>query len=252
MEKFQQTTEEKKRTDQRNKQMLASISHDFRTPLTSMLGYIQMVDKKNLNSKDVKYLSIIEERTQLISKLIDEFYLLSLLDADDYKITKEACNPVRLVQEQVAQYYEELSQSFKQIEIELEEERIVIQTSIIDFNRIVQNLIKNAYNHGTGTFKVQLKKETNQLLFIFENQVPSENEIDVFRLFDRNYQGNHARISGNAGLGLSIAKELSEKLGFRLSATAEKDWLQFQLVIPVEEWKMRSFNVEKTQYQNTR
>src|SRR5699024_12611361 len=111
---------------------------------------------------------------------------------------------------------------------------------------------QHAYSHETGHYKVQLKKQTNQLLSICENHVPSENEIDVFRLCDRNYQGNHARISGNAGLGLSMTKELSEKLGFRLSATAEKDWLQFQLVIPVEEWKMRSFNVEKTQYQNTR
>lgn len=233
VEAFHQTSEEKKRVDQQNKQMLASISHDFRTPLTSVSGYLQMIDKKKLTPRDLKYMTIIEERTQLISKLIDEFYLLSLLDADDYTLKKENCNPITLIQEQVAQYYEELSETFDQIDVELQEERLIIDTSVIDFNRIVQNLIKNAFNHGKDSFHIWMKEEKNALSFFFENKFDVQNEIQLSRIFERNYQGNHARSGGNAGLGLSIAKELSEKLGFQLTVTSDNDWLRFCLTIPL-------------------
>src|SRR5699024_4362767 len=99
---------------------------DFRTPLTSMLGYLQMLDKTRL-SRDKRYLMIIQERTQLISKLIDEFYFLSLLEADDYQLHLEELNPVVLIQEQLAQYYEELSEHFEQVQIDLTDEKISIR-----------------------------------------------------------------------------------------------------------------------------
>ncbi|KFN93160.1 sensor histidine kinase [Tetragenococcus muriaticus] len=189
---FNQTTKENQRMAKQSKEMIASISHDFRTPLTSMIGYIQMLDKTTLNARDLKYVNIIEERTQLISSLVDEFYLLSLLDADDYKIHNEVVNPITLIQEQVAQYYEELTATFEDMTINLADELIVVQTSRVDFERIVQNLIKNAFIHGTQYFNIRLEKQEQCLRFIFENKIPDEQQVDVVRLFDRNYQSEGA------------------------------------------------------------
>lgn len=71
VDSFNQTSKENKRMAKQSKEMIASISHDFRTPLTSMIGYIQMMDTSEMSARDLKYLTIIEERTQLISSLID-------------------------------------------------------------------------------------------------------------------------------------------------------------------------------------
>nr|WP_275975216.1 HAMP domain-containing sensor histidine kinase [Tetragenococcus halophilus] len=221
--------------------MIASISHDFRTPLTSMIGYIQMMDTSEMSARDLKYLTIIEERTQLISSLIDEFYLLSLLDADDYKVQEEAVNPITLIQEQVAQYYEELTAAFDDINIDLTEERIVLQTSRIDFERIIQNLIKNAFTHGTQYFHIRLEKQEERLRFVFENKILEDQKMDVTRLFDRNYQSEPARQRDSSGLGLAIAKQLSEKLNFSLNAQLQGDLLQFYLDIYLDSWKIRNF-----------
>ncbi|AYW46247.1 HAMP domain-containing histidine kinase [Tetragenococcus koreensis] len=243
---FNQTTKENKRMAKQSKEMIASISHDFRTPLTSMIGYIQMLDKTTMGTRDLKYLSIIEERTYLISSLIDEFYLLSLLDAGDYKIHKEAINPITLIQEQVANYYEELSATFPTIDIELADELIVVQTSRVDFERIVQNLIKNAFIHGAQYFNIRLEKQEEKLSFIFENQLSDGQNIDVARLFDRNYQSEGSRGADSSGLGLAIAQQLAEKLDFSLSAQLQENSLQFRLDICLDAWKIR--NIEKTQY----
>lgn len=228
---FNQTVRENKRVTKQNKEMIASISHDFRTPLTSMIGYLQMIDQSKFSARDLKYFRVIEERTQLISKLIDEFYFLSLLDADDYQIQLEEVNPITLIQEQVAQYYEELSEHFQQVKIDLKEEPIRLETGRVDFERIVQNLIKNAYTHGKGVFQIRLEKKEQQLCFVFANDLPENSKLEINRIFDRNYQGEYARTAGNAGLGLSIAKQLAEKLGFSLTATLKENQLQFQLKI---------------------
>lgn len=243
---FNQTTKENKRMAKQSKEMVASISHDFRTPLTSMVGYIQMLDKTEMSARDLKYLKIIEERTYLISSLIDEFYLLSLLDADDYKIHEEAVNPISLIQEQVAQYYEELLATFTNIDVELTDELVVIQTSRVDFERIVQNLIKNAFMHGTQHFAIRLEKQEDRLRFTFENLLPSNQEVDVTRLFERNYQSEGARKTDSSGLGLAIAKQLADRLNLSLSAQLADHLLQFHLDIYLDAWKIR--NIEKTQY----
>lgn len=243
---FNQTTKENKRMAKQSKEMVASISHDFRTPLTSMVGYIQMLDKTEMSARDLKYLKIIEERTYLISSLIDEFYLLSLLDADDYKIHEEAVNPISLIQEQVAQYYEELLAIFTNIDVELTDELVVIQTSRVDFERIVQNLIKNAFMHGTQHFAIRLEKQEDRLRFTFENQLPSNQEVDVTRLFERNYQSEGARRTDSSGLGLAIAKQLADRLNLSLTAQLADHLLQFHLDIYLDAWKIR--NIEKTQY----
>ncbi|MDN6599308.1 MAG: HAMP domain-containing histidine kinase [Tetragenococcus koreensis] len=241
VDSFNQTSKENKRMAKQSKEMIASISHDFRTPLTSMIGYIQMMDKTGMSSRDLKYLTIIEERTQLISSLIDEFYLLSLLDADDYKIQEEAVNPITLIQEQVAQYYEELTAAFEDINIDLTEERIVLQTSRIDLERIIQNLIKNAFTHGTQYFHIRLEKQEERLRFVFENKILEDQKMDITRLFDRNYQSEPARQRESSGLGLAIAKQLSEKLNFSLNAQLQGDLLQFYLDIYLDSWKIRNF-----------
>lgn len=222
-----------------NKRMVSSISHDFRTPLTSMLGYIQILKKEAYTSNEEKYLGIIEERTRSLNHLVDEFYTLSLLESDEYNVSFQKVNPILLIQEELALYYDELDKAFDQVEIDMEEIPLSIQTSPTDVKRVVGNLIKNAFQHGTGTFKLQSIKEENRIFFRFENQVLDPEKVEMERLFDRLYRGDKSRKSGSSGLGLSIAKKLAERLRMTLEAELKDNQLTFILIIPIEEWDIQ-------------
>lgn len=219
-----------------NKRMVSSVSHDFRTPLTSMLGYIQILKKEAYTSNEEKYLGIIEERTRMLNQLVEEFYTLSLLESNEYNVNLQKVNPILLVQEQVAMYYDKLNETFDQVDIDLEELSLFIQTSPTDVKRLAGNLIKNAFQHGTGTFRLQSIKEEASIVFRFENELENPDKIEVERLFDRLYRGDKSRKSGSSGLGLSIAQKLAERLRMTLEAELEDNQLSFILTIPIEEW----------------
>jgi signal transduction histidine kinase len=228
-----------------NKQMVSSISHDFRTPLTSMLGYIQMLRKEAYTANEEKYLSIIEERTRTLSQLVEEFYTLSTLESNEYKLTLQKINPYLLIQEQLASYYEELEKAYETVDVTIPEEALFIQTSPNDLKRIVGNLLKNAFQHGQSSFKVSAQKNGGEVLFIFENEVANPENLDVDRLFDRMYRGDKSRSNNSTGLGLSIAQKLAERLRMQLDASLEENVLRFTLHIPVEVWKTRNSHLPK-------
>lgn len=217
---------------QQNKRMISSISHDFRTPLTSMLGYVQILKSNVQTPKEEKYLNIVEERTRILSELVDEFYRLSILESGEYHFHMENVYPIILVQEQVAIYYEELAETFDYITIQLMEENINLQTCVVDFNRLIGNLIKNAFTHGTNRFSMYNELSVDTLIIYIENQVENPSSIDVNRLFERLYKVDETRTTTSTGLGLSISKIIAEALGYTLEADLRDSILQFKLTIP--------------------
>ncbi|MFC3900261.1 sensor histidine kinase [Aliicoccus persicus] len=218
-----------------NKRMVSSISHDFRTPLTSMLGYIQIVKKDAFTLNEENYLGIIEERTRTLNSLVEDFYMLSLLDSKEYSVSLQRVNPVLVLQEQLALYYEELDKIFDSIDIHIEETPIYIHTSQNDLKRIIGNLIKNAFQHGVGSFSVYSEKKEGYISFHFENEAENLSAIDEERLFERLYRADESRTSGSSGLGLSIAQKLAERLRMKLSVKTMDNKIHFTLQIPVED-----------------
>lgn len=234
IEKISEISIESEEIVQQNRRMVSSISHDFRTPLTSMLGYVQILQNDSNSLKEKKYLKIIEERTKILRDLIEEFYSLSLLESNEYELNVESANPIILVQEQVAMYYSELEDSFDHISIQLIEEDIKLLTSPLDFNRLIGNLLKNAYTHGIKRFALYNEMNETSLIFYLENEVKDTNTIEVERLFERLYKEDKTRAIGSTGLGLSIAQKIAEALGYKLEASLKESMIQFKLTIPLK------------------
>ncbi len=233
MEQINQQTIEFKQAIDENKRMVSSISHDFRTPLTSMLGYVQLMKQKNQDPENQKYLSIIEERTQLLGNLVEDFYTLSLLNSEESGQDIEWLNPIILVQEQLATYYEELETHFNHIDIQLDTHAILTELSKNDFQRLMSNLIKNAIQHGTESFKVFLMMLNDQAIFYFENKVTHPEKIEVDNLFERMYQADESRSNHSSGLGLAIALKIAEQAGMALSARLNGNTLSFVLEMTI-------------------
>lgn len=217
--KYNELQADYRRAESNHKEMTTSIAHDFRTPLTSMLGYVQILG--NIEDKETqnRYVSIIEQRIQFLSELIDTFYTMSLLESNEYPTHFQTVNPVVLLQEQLASYYEDLSQKFETISINLDENipNIISDPQIL--NRIFGNLIKNSLTHGLGNFSLSSFVENEKITFVFSNEIPLNSNIDSSKLFDRNYSSaKNSSQSISSGLGLSLSNQLASIINGTLSA----------------------------------
>lgn len=213
------------------KMMISSLAHDFRTPLTSVLGYLQLLKVTSDESKQSYYLSIVENRAKDLAELIEGFYQLSLLDSDEYVLNVEPLNPNCLLQNQIALYYEDLKRVFDSVAITIEEDHLLVSSDQKSLNRIFSNLIKNSLVHGKNSFVIETWHDEHSCYIVFKNQVSENADIDVDRIFARLYQVNHPANSNSSGLGLNIAKELSNRLKHTLTAKIEGNWLSFELIL---------------------
>ena len=226
--RWRETEKKLKVLDRNNKQMIASISHDFRTPLTSMLGYVQMLQKSEQNYQ--KYLTIIEERTKSLSILVEDFYAISIIDSLEYPIHIIRNNPIIILQESLAMYYDNLEEHFDIIDIDLKEEVIMLPFDTNILSRIYANLIKNALIHGIDEFRISYEQDEEKLYLYFTNSLQASDEVDVDKLFERTFRVDTNRQINSTGLGLSIAKDLTMLIHADLFATIINQQIRFTLV----------------------
>lgn len=221
------------RYTQQNKEMISSITHDFRTPLTSMLGYVQILQDRSDDQICQKYLKTIENRTNALTKLIDDFYEISIIDSDEYPIVIEKLNPIKVLQEQLALYYEDLNLKFNKLSIDLIDNVIISNSDTTILSRIYSNLIKNALVHGEQYLTITSLVKDNYIVISFENELRANDVIDTTKLFERTYRSDQTRKINSTGLGLSIANELALLINSKLNVVVTNNTICFSLHIPI-------------------
>lgn len=208
-----------KEKDMELRDAIANMSHDLRTPLTSIMGYVYLLNDDNLSESERKeYLSIIEKRSSVLNGLITNFYGLSRIQADHYEIK---CEPIRLeiiLGEIIAAFYDTLDYKYGEPEINVEEGLNPVLGDKQALNRIFTNLIENMLKHGEGEIRISLKREKNYIVIEFSNKAESLENKDVNRIFEKFFTKDRMRTGQNTGLGLAIVKLLVEKQGQRIEA----------------------------------
>ena len=212
--------------DQELKNAVTNISHDLRTPLTAIFGYLDLLEQENLTPEVRRYAEIIRDRAQLLTQLTEELFRYSVvLSVEDAEL--ETVNLGDVLEEGIAAFYTELRE--KQIEpvIRLPETKVTRNLNRGALGRIFSNLLNNAVKYSAGDLEIALT-ETGEITFA--NSVTGLDEMQVGRLFDRFYTVEAARKS--TGLGLAIAKTLVEQMGGGISAALENERLQIRVVFP--------------------
>ena len=205
--------------------VIAGISHDFRTPLTSALGYIQMLDKSAgsvLNDDEKKYLQIASEKTLYMKKLSDDFFEVSAISAGNKEIPLEQVNISRLLSEQLLAQYEWISDLGINLRTEVEERNIYVTGNEHILERMIDNIFSNARKYAVSELIVSLNEEADCVRIVVENDIAKDMKIDadmVFEPFYRSTQGteelknaDNSLYVGN-GLGLFVVKQLSDIIG---------------------------------------
>lgn len=208
------------RRDQELRQEIANISHDLRTPLTSIRGYLQLIRRGDCSREEqAEYLTILEARAETLQLLITGFYDLSRLEAGGYTFDK---GPVRLDQvlyELVAAYYADFERRQMEPQLTVEEDLPPITADVHAVGRVFTNLLQNALKHGQGPLRIVVQRTETDLVTIFTNRAPGLLPQDVEHLFDRFYTADTMRTGRNTGLGLAIVRKLTEQMGAQAQAS---------------------------------
>lgn len=228
IEKIQKVNDDNKKSEQSRKKMISNISHDLRTPLTSMLGYLELIlDDRNLQintlseMKKEEYIRIIYNKGNNLYDLMEEFFQISKLDSNDIRLETKKVNISEILRENIISFFNEIQKLNIEPKINIPEKHIYVSSDQKVLNRIFSNLINNALKHGTKATIVGINLKYDQkniFIDIYDNGVGiPENEINY--VFDRLYTVEKSRslkIKGS-GLGLTIVKKLVEALGGRIS-----------------------------------
>lgn len=205
------------------RRQIANVSHDLRTPLTSILGYLQLLEREDLSPEDRREaLDIIRGRALALQTLITSFYDLSRLEAGEYPIERERIQLYPILAELLADFYNDFEAAGMEVELELAEHLPPVWGDGTATLRLFTNLIQNVLKHGTGTLTVRLYELDGRQVVTFTNDAPELMQEDVEHVFDRFYTADKMRTGQNTGLGLAIVRELARRMELDLSARLDE------------------------------
>lgn len=210
----QKVKAEFKRGEIASKKMLANISHDIKTPLTVILGYLEIM---RLTGADDEMLKKVEVKAKQVVDLINQFFTLAKLEAGDTNITLSRINVSEICRESVLGFYEILLQKDFEVEISIPEREIFVQGDKDALQRILFNLLSNAVRYGSdGKYLgIFLREEKNSVSIDVTDKGKGIQKEFADRIFERLYTMEDSRnreVQGN-GLGLTIAQNLALQLG---------------------------------------
>ncbi len=190
-----------------------NISHDLRTPLTSIMGYTELIqDPGTSQEEQQEYLSIIYKRAKVLQGFIEDFYELSRFQGENYPLRYEILLVQPIIKEVLVAYYRQFEKKQIQVEVHLEDERCSIIADRVQFNRILNNLIQNALKYTKTSFTLKQYRAQENCIIQFCNDNTDLTDEDMKHIFDRFYTGDENRSGQSTGLGLTIAKLLVENM----------------------------------------
>lgn len=215
---------------------IENISHDLRTPLTSILGFLSLIDKGNMNEENQETLIVVRKKAETLKKLIEQFYALSRLSADDYHLEQKETDISRILRETVIDSYQELEQKQLEVQVDVPDVPVYVYGDGDALERIFLNLLQNAERYGVTCLRIHLTYTADQVLVSMENDTEQLEQTDVDTLFERFYTGDSSRNREGTGLGLPIAKYLAKNMNGDMKAILseqnEKKWIRLELSLP--------------------
>jgi signal transduction histidine kinase len=207
----------------RLQQSIANISHDMRTPLTAILGYVRLLDEGGIPEQEqARYTQIVEARARALNRLVEDFYDLSRLDEDEYQLNNAWIDVNAICLELLAVAYDDFVGMGIKVEIDLISKAPKVFADRNAVCRVFENILGNVRKHGKDILLVSGKVADRSLILSFENGSDALPQHGLERVFERSYALKDSRTHANTGLGLSICKALLNKMGHGIEASYHK------------------------------
>lgn len=224
--------------ENKQKELIVYLTHDLKTPLTSILGYLDLLqNSKNLNNKDkAKYLKIINEKALSLELLIDELFELTKLNNDVIETNVQKIDINLLINQIVDDFYPLLNAVNKNITV-VENEHIYFLGNPQELYRAFNNIIKNSiyYSYDNSTIKINIGIDNEYGIVSIFNQCKHYTKKEINKIFEKFYRGDKSRnsVSGGSGLGLAIAKQIIELHKGKIDVSSEGENIEFMVKLKI-------------------
>ena len=212
--------------DRELKEAVTNISHDLRTPLTAICGYLDLLETEEMTENTKRYVEQIANRAEVLKSLTEELFRYSVISSVS-DLSYEKVNLGRVLEDTLISFYGAFEQSSITPQISLPDSPVLRTLDKSALSRIFGNIVSNAVKYSDGDFSVTVT-ELGEIAF--SNAASRLSSVDVGKLFDRFYTVDSARKS--TGLGLSIAKLLPERMNGHISASYQNGRLTITVAFP--------------------
>lgn len=231
---FKQDQQQTQKREERLKKEITNISHDFRTPLTSMKGFSEMLHDPTLSEEERKeFLAIIQRKIDNLTMMVDLFYEFSQIDSTDKQLIMEQQFLDQIIVDAMLLFYNDFEKS--QLKIHVDDTPVSpIFADKKATNRIVTNIIQNSLRYAKSYVTINLIEEKDYVRLRVVNDVDEFDRTELHRIFDRTFRMDTSRTGGQLGLGLHIVQQLINKQNGKVVADVHED--EFTIDVSFRKW----------------
>ncbi len=223
---FSNAIEESLKSERLKTELITNVSHDIKTPLTSIINYVDLLKKENIQDEKVKeYIQILDNKSQRLKKLTEDLVEASKVSSGNVKLNIEEINLKELINQSIGEFRDRFEEKALKIEVNMPEEEIKIKADNRYMYRVIENLFSNITKYALENSRVymDMKKERSGIEISMKNISKERLNISSDELMQRFVRGDKARYTEGSGLGLSIAKSLTELQGGKFDIIIDGD-----------------------------
>ncbi len=219
---FSNAIEQSLKSERLKTELITNVSHDIKTPLTSIINYVDLLKKEDINNATIEqYIAILDKKSQRLKKLIEDLVEASKVSSGNVKLNLETINLKELINQAIGEFEDKFKEKELKIDLDVTNEDVKIEADNRYMYRIIDNLFSNISKYAMENTRVyiNLQKTQREIRLEIKNISATRLNISAEELMQRFVRGDKSRYTEGSGLGLSIAESLTEIQGgtFKIS-----------------------------------
>lgn len=226
------SVERETKSERLKSELITNVSHDLKTPLTSIMNYVDLLKHKDLAPETVaSYVEVLDRKTQRLKVLIDDLFEASKMASGSVELAVENVNVADLLQQALAEFSDKIEASTLTFRVRVDNPKVTAPLDGRKTWRVFENLISNALKYAMPHTRVHLTltEEADKVVFMINNVAAYELNFDVDEIFERFKRGDTSRNTEGSGLGLAIAKSIVELQGGQLRIDIDGDYFKVRI-----------------------
>ena len=233
---FTNAIEQSLKSERLKTELITNVSHDIKTPLTSIINYVDLLKKQEINNAQIEqYIAVLDKKSQRLKKLIEDLVEASKVSSGNVKLNIETINLKELLNQTIGEFEDKLEKKNLKIEMDLPNENVLIKADNRYLYRVIENVFSNVSKYALEGSRVYIKlyKNSNDVNLEIKNISKDKLNISAEELMQRFVRGDKSRYTEGSGLGLSIAESLTELQGGKFKIYIDGDLFKVEL-----KWKL--------------